>query len=381
MSGNQSHFPVAAPVVPFKQYGQSGTWVSDHFTHLGKMADDIAVIRSMHSDAVNHDPAMIFMQSGAQLPGRPSMGAWVTYGLGSENANLPAYIVLVSKRSFDQPLSSRLWDTGFLPSRYQGVQFRAAKDPVLYLSRPPGVTEAQERAALDAFVQLQKLKLDRAAEEEINSRIQLHEMAFRMQSSIPEVIDTSKEPDSVRALYGPDLEKPGSFAANCLLARRLAERGVRYVQLYHPGWDMHGNCVRDMPLNSGEVDQPAAGLLQDLKNRDMLKDTLVVFLTEFGRTVYCQGKLHTDPVNFGREHHRDCFSIWMAGGGIKGGITYGESDDFGFRTAQNPVHVNDFHATLMHLLGIDHEKFTYRFQGRDYRLTDLAGKVIQGILA
>lgn len=381
MSGNQAHFTLAAPAVKFNQHGKSGIWMSEHYPHLAKMADDMCVIKTMKSDAVNHDPAMIFMQSGNQLPGRPSVGSWLSYGLGSDNKDLPSFIVMVSKRGIDQPLSSRLWDSGFLPSQYQGVQFRAAKDPVLYLHAPPGITKENETMAQARYQELQKLKQATATEAEIEARVKQYEMAFQMQASIPDVTDLSKEPDSIYDLYGPAAKQPGSFASNCIQARRLSEKGVRFVQLYHPGWDHHTKLCASMPDQAREVDQPAAALLQDLKNRDLLKDTLVIFATEFGRTCYSQGKYRTDPIEFGREHHRDCFSFWMAGGGIKGGMSYGETDDLGFSIAQDPVHVNDFHATMLHLLGINHERFTYRFQGRDYRLTDVAGKVIQPILA
>ena len=381
MSGNQAHFTMAGATCTFNQHGQSGAWISEHFPHTAKVADDLCFIKTMKSDAVNHDPAMTFIQTGAQLPGRPSMGAWVSYGLGTENSNLPSFIVLVSKRLVDQPLSSRLWDSGFLPTSHQGVQFRAAKDSVLYLSSPAGIDRENEKMALERYVQLQQAKLPVNAEADINARIEQYEMAFKMQTSIPDATDVSKEPQSVLDLYGPDVKTPGSFAANCLLARRLAEKDVRYIQLYHPGWDMHGGVCTNMPKQAREVDQAAAGLIQDLKNRDMLKDTLVIFMSEFGRTCYSQGRPRTNPVDFGREHHRDCFSIWMAGGGIKGGLSYGETDDLGFAPAKDIVHVNDFHATLMHVLGINHEKFTYRFQGRDFRLTDVAGKVVKAILA
>ena len=381
MSGSQAHFTLAAPNCQFAQHGQSGAWFSDHYPHLAKRADDLCFIKSLRSDAVNHDPAMIFMQSGAQLPGRPSLGAWLSYGLGSENANLPSFIVMVSRRTIDQPLSSRLWDSGFLPSEYQGVQFRAAKDPALYLRSPAGVTRENEQLAQAQFKALQRLKEPECTKSEIDARIEQYEMAFRMQSSVPEATDLSQETDATYDLYGPDARKPGSFASNCIQARRLAERGVRFIQLYHPGWDMHTDLCGIMPGQAKEVDQPAAALLEDLKNRDMLKDTLVIFASEFGRTAYSQGRYRTDPINFGREHHRDCFTAWMAGGGIKGGVTHGETDDIGFSVARDPVHVNDFHATILHLLGIDHERFTFRFQGRDYRLTDVAGKVVKPVLA
>jgi hypothetical protein len=355
--------------------------MSSHYPHLAKVADELCMINSMKSDAVNHDPAMTFMQTGAQLPGRPSMGAWISYGLGSENADLPSFIVMVSRASIDQPLSTRLWDSGFLPTKYQGVQFRAAKDPVLFLGNPSGVERENQQYALEAFAELQKLKMAENAAGDIEARIAQYEMAFKMQASVPEVTDLGSEPESVYQLYGSDARTPGSFAANCLQARRLAEKGVRFIQLYHPGWDMHGSLCRLMPSQAKEVDQGAAALIQDLKQRDMLKDTLVVFATEFGRTCYSQGKYHTNPVEFGREHHRDAFTCWVAGGGFKGGTSYGKTDDIGFSIAENPVHVNDFHATLLHQLGIQHDKFTYRFQGRDYRLTNVAGEVVRALIA
>ncbi len=379
MSGNQAQFPLVGSSYKFARHGQSGAWVSEAFPHTARVVDDLCFIKSMKSEAVNHDPAMTFMHTGAQLPGRPSMGAWVSYGLGSENASLPSFVVLVSKSGFDQPLSSRLWDSGFLPSQYQGVQFRAARDAVLSLGNPKGAGRENTRRILDAMQSLSRLK--DGPEGEIHARMEQFEMAFRMQASIPEVTDLKGEPDSVYDLYGPEARTPGSFASNCILARRLVEKGVRFVQLFQPNWDMHGHILRDLTKSSTIVDQPAAALIQDLKQRDMLKDTLVVFGSEFGRTPYSQGRLRGDPPDYGREHHRDCFTLWMAGGGVRGGMTYGASDDIGFGVAENPVTVNDFHATLLHLLGVDHERFTYRFQGRDFRLTDVAGNVVKPILA
>ncbi len=380
MSGNQTAFPLVGAACKFAQHGQTGAWVSDYFPHLAKVADDLCFIKSMRSDAVNHDPAMTFMHTGTQLPGRPSMGAWISYGLGSENADLPSFIVMVSRHGIDQPLSSRLWDSGFLPSHLQGVQFRASKDPVLFLNPPPGVSRSNDQSVLAHFRRMQEMEMQRGVEAEVAARLEQYEMAFRMQQSIPDATDLAGEPDSTFALYGPDAKSHGSFASNCILARRLAEKGVRFIQLYHPGWDMHGHIVKDMPRQAAEVDQPAAALIQDLKQRDMLKDTLVIMGSEFGRTCYSQGRIRKEPLEYGREHHRDCFTFWMAGAGIKPG-TYGLSDDFGFAAAQDPVHVNDFHATLLHLLGVDHERLTYRFQGRDFRLTDVAGKVVKGVLA
>lgn len=379
MSGNQASFPLVGTKKTFSQHGPAGVWFSEDFPHTARIANDLCFVKTLQSDAVNHDPAMTFMATGAELPGRPSLGAWANYGLGSLNRDLPGFVVLVSKRPVDQPLSSRLWDSGFLPTQYQGVQFRAAKDPVLFLSNPPGITTQSNEHALAALKELHGLS--DGPEAELQARLEQYEMAFRMQTSIPEVTDLSREPQSVLDLYGPDVKKPGSFAANCLLARRLAEKDVRFIQLYHPGWDMHGKVVETMATQAREVDQPAAALISDLKNHGLLKDTLVIFGTEFGRTCYSQGKIQTDPFDFGREHHRDCFTFWMAGGGVKAGFSHGETDDFGFSVAENPVHVNDFHATVMHLLGIDHERFTFPFQGRDFRLTDVGGHVVHQIVA
>ncbi len=379
MSGNQAQFSLVGSAFKFSQHGRSGAWVSEAFPHIGGMADDICFINSMKSDAVNHDPAMTFMHTGAQLPERPSMGAWVSYGLGSENGNLPSFVVLMSKGGYDQPLSSRLWDSGFLPSEFQGTQFRAAKDAVLYLSNPKGTSAPNTRRVLDAMQSLAKFK--DGPEADIHARMEQYEMAFRMQTSIPGVTDLTQEPDHVYDLYGPNARTPGTFASNCILARRLAEDGVRFIQVFQPNWDMHGHILNGMPKSANLVDQPAAALLKDLKQRDLLKDTLVIFGTEFGRTCYSQGKLHGEPPDYGREHHRDCFSMWMAGGGVRGGTTYGASDELGFSVAENPVTVHDFHATMLHLLGVDHERFTYRFQGRDFRLTDVAGNVVKPLLA
>ena len=381
MSKFQAKFPLVRSVYKLGQHGKSGAWVSELLPETAKVVDDLTFIHSMKSDAVNHDPALTFMQTGAPLPSRPTMGAWLTYGLGSENQDLPGFIVLVTKKSADQPLTSRLWDNGFLPSKYQGVQFRAGSEPVLYLNNPAGVSSASTRRLLDRLNDLHQGKLAAAPDPEIESRISQAELAYRMQSAVPDVTDISKEPDSVLKLYGPDVKESGTFASNCLMARRMAEKGVRFIQLYHPGWDMHGGLPEGMKAMSKEVDFGCAGLIQDLKQRDMLKDTLVVFGTEFGRTCYSQGLMSKVTGTYGREHHRDCFTFWMAGGGIKPGVSYGETDDFGYSIVKDPVHVNDFHATVMHLMGIDHERLTFRNQGRDYRLTDVAGKVVQGILA
>ena len=381
MSKLQSNFRAHGSAFPFKQYGQSGAWISDRFPHIASHADKLCFLKGMVSDAVNHDPAIIFSNSGAQLPGRPSMGSWISYGLGSENADLPAFIVMVTKKPADQPLSSRLWDSAFLPSEHQGIPFRAGKDPVLFLSNPAGIGDDMQRRMLDTVNVLQADELKRTQDREIEARIAQYEMAFRMQSSVPSLTSLSDEKPEVLARYGPHVKLPGSYAANCVIARRLAESGVRFVQLYHPGWNHHGFIQGAFKEISSEVDQPTSALLQDLEDRDMLKDTLVVFVSEFGRTPYSQGSAVKSSDDYGREHHRYAFTYWMAGAGVRGGMTYGETDDFGFDVVAGKTSINDFHATVLHLLGIDHERLTYRFQGRDYRLTDLAGSVIKPILA
>ena len=367
MSGNQAHFTLAAPAVKFNHHGKSGLWMSDYYQHLGKVADDLCIIKTMKSDAVNHDPAMIFMQSGNQLPGRPSMGSWISYGLGTEQADLPSYIVMVSRRTIDQPLSSRLWDSGFLPTQYQGVQFRASKDPVLYLHSPAGITAENDQTAMARFKEMQRLKQATATEAEIEARIAQYEMAFKMQASIPEIADVAHEPDSIYDLYGPDARKPGSFAYSALLARRLVERGTRFVQVYLNNWDHHGNLPGRMKDQCKDVDQACAGLINDLKARGLFDETLIIWGGEFGRTIYSQGGLTKET--YGRDHHPRCFTMWMAGGGTKGGSIYGETDEFSYNIVKDPVHVRDFHATILQLLGINHERFTYRFQGLDQRLT------------
>jgi hypothetical protein len=382
MSKLQSSFLAQGSAFPFQQYGQSGAWVSSVFPHLAKHADKLCFLKGMVSDAVNHDPAIIFSNSGSQLPGRPVMGSWLSYGLGTENQNLPAFVVMVTKKPADQPLSSRLWDSAFLPSEHQGTPFRAGKEPVLYLTNPSGVSMPMQRRMLDTVKVLQEDELSRRAESEISARIAQYELAYRMQSAVPGVIDLTKESPSTLAYYGPQVNSPGSFARNCLIARRMAESGVRFIQLYHPGWDLHAHIYGGVTALAQEADQPMAGLLQDLSERDMLKDTLVLFMTEFGRTPYAQGGgSEGDKELFGREHHRYAFSYWMAGAGVKPGMTYGATDDLGFDVVDGKVTVNDFHATVMHLLGIDHERFTYRSQGRDYRLTDVAGNIVKPILA
>ena len=378
MTSGQKSFPVVKSPWKFRQHGKSGTWISDLLPHMAGVVDDICVVRSMHTEAINHDPAVTFFQSGHQQPGRPSIGAWLSYGLGSETQNLPSFVVLLSKNTFHQaqPLYDRLWGSGFLPSEYQGVKFRSQGDPVLYLNDPAGGSSQNRRAMLDRLARLNRIREKEIGDPEITSRLAQYEMAYRMQTSVPELADISDEPASTFKLYGEEARTPGSHAANCLLARRLAERGVRFIQVFHRGWDHHSNVQRYLPTIARETDQGSAALIADLKRRDMLDETLVIWGGEFGRTVYAQG----NPNSFGRDHHPRCFSIWMAGGGIKPGITYGQTDDYCYNVAADPVHVHDFHATILHCLGIDHEKLTYRFQGRDYRLTDVHGKVVRGIL-
>lgn len=382
MTSGQATFPVASTVFKFAQHGQQGAWLSELIPHTSKVIDQLCVIKSMNTDAINHDPAITFIQSGSQQPGRPSMGAWVSYGLGSENDNLPAYVVLISQANAinnDQPLFSRLWGNGFLPSSHQGVKFRSGGDPVLYLSDPPGVDKNTRRQMLDAVAKLNHLKHQAYADPEIETRIAQYEMAYRMQTSVPDLMDLSKEPESTFDLYGPNARKPGTYAANCLLARRLLERNVRFVQLYHRGWDQHGDLPRDLALQCRGTDQPSAALVTDLKQRGLLDDTLIVWGGEFGRTVYCQGKL--SETNYGRDHHPRNFAMWLAGGGIKGGQVIGETDDFSYNITKDPVHVHDLQATILHCLGVDHKRLTYKYQGRHFRLTDVHGNVVERILA
>ncbi len=382
MTSGQSSLPVAAPIFKFEQAGQSGAYISELLPHHAKIVDDITIIRTMFTDAINHDPAITFIQTGSQQPGRPSMGAWISYGLGSENHNLPTYVVLISQAQAlipDQPLFSRLWGSGFLPSRYQGVKFRSSGDPVLYLSDPEGIDKNTRRNMLDSLAELNKMKAQDYGDPEIETRIAQYEMAYRMQTSVPELMDLSKEPDSVFEMYGPDSRKPGTYAANCLLARRLAERDVRFIQLYHRGWDQHADLPRDIQLQAKGVDQASAALIMDLKQRGMLDDTLVVWGGEFGRTVYCQGTL--TETNYGRDHHPRCFSMWLAGGGVKRGVVYGETDDYCYNIVKDPVHVHDLQTTILHCLGVDHKKLTYKFQGRHFRLTDVAGELVPNVLA
>jgi len=381
MTANQRTKPIAPSIFKFSQHGKSGTWFSELLPHTASIADEICVIKSMWTEAINHDPAITYIQTGSQQPGRPSLGSWVSYGIGSENQDLPAFIVLISLASNglnDQPLFGRLWGSGFLPSIHQGVKLRSTGDPVLYLSDPPGLDRAGRRRLLDALGQLNQMAAKAFGDPEINTRIAQYELAYRMQASVPELMDLSKEPESIFELYGPDSRKPGTFAANCLLARRLVERGVRFVQLYHRGWDQHSNLPKNIASQCRDTDQASAALIKDLKQRGLLDETLVIWGGEFGRTVYCQGTLTAD--NYGRDHHGRCFTIWLAGGGIKGGITYGETDDFGYNIVRDPVHVHDLNATLLHCLGIDHTRLTYRYQGRDHRLTDVHGEVVRAIL-
>ena len=379
MTAGQSAFPLAGSHFKFGQKGASGAWVSELMPHIGALADDLCFIKSMHTEAINHDPAVTFIQTGSQLPGRPSIGSWLSYGLGSDNKNLPGFVVLITKDKYGQPLYSRSWGNGFLPSQHQGVQFRSGKNPVLYLDNPPGVTKELREEQLETLSKMQKDKYADIGDPEILSRISQYEMAFKMQTSVPEVMDLSEEPDYIFDMYGEEARIPGSFASNCLLARRLIEKDVRFVQLYHQGWDHHGDLPKNIKIQCKETDQPSAALIKDLKQRGLLEDTLVIWGGEFGRTNYSQGQL--TETNYARDHHPACFTIFMAGAGIKKGMTYGKTDEFGYNIIENPVHVHDFQATLMHLLGIDHEKFTFKFQGRRYRLTDVHGKVIQDILS
>lgn len=379
MTANQASFPLVGSYYDFKQYGESRAWISDLFPHTAKVVDDICIIKSMFTEAINHDPALTFFQSGAQQGNRPSMGAWLSYGLGSENKNLPAYTVLLSRgKGNGQGVYSKLWSNGFLDSTHQGVQFSSGEDPVLYLKDPEGLNRFERRKMLDQLAEMNDMSYKEFGDPEINAKVQQYEMAYRMQTAVPEVTDLSKEPDDIIKLYGPECLNPGTFAANCLLARKLSENGVRFVQLYHQGWDQHGNLPSEMAGQAKDVDQASAALITDLKQRGLLDETLVIWGGEFGRTNYSQGAMTKD--NYGRDHHPRCFSIWMAGGGIKPGIVYGESDELGYNIIKDPVHVHDFHATILHQLGLNHEKLTYKHLGRRYRLTDVAGKVINDIL-
>jgi hypothetical protein len=379
MSGNQSSLPLVGSPFKFQPAGESGLMLSELLPHTSAIADDLCVVQSMYTEAINHGPGVTFLQTGSQIPGRPSIGAWLDYGLGTENSDLPAFVVMVTKDKGGQPLAARLWGSGFLASKHQGVRFRSGSDPVLYLSNPAGIDTISRRQAMDALRQLHQMQLLETANPQIENRIAQYELAFRMQASIPEATNLADEPDHVVDSYGPDARNPGSFAANCLLTRRLAERGVRFIQLYHPGWDQHGGLPKALPVQCRETDQPSAALVNDLKRCGLLDDTLVIWGGEFGRTNYCQGKL--TPVDFGRDHHPKCFSIWMAGGGIKAGTVHGTTDDFGYNIVENPVHVHDLHATILHLLGIDHERLTFKYQGRQFRLTDVHGNVVHDIIS
>ena len=380
MSGNQSSIPIAGSPFKFSRHGHSGAWFSELLPYTAKIADDLCIIRSMHTESINHGPGVTFMQTGSQIPGRPSFGSWIDYGLGSANANLPSFVVLITKDKVKgQPLMSHLWGAGFLPARHQGVRFRSAADAVLYLNNPAGVSAEGRRLALDRLRELHEHQFAGTPDAEISTRIANYEMAFSLQASVPEVTDLSAEPAHVFDSYGPNARNPGTFAANCLLARRLAERGVKFIQLYHQDWDHHSGLPNGLRNECLETDQPAAALVADLKSRGMLEETLVVWGGEFGRTNYDQGPM--TATNFGRDHHPRCFTGWMAGGGVKAGLTYGETDDYGYNVVRDPVHVHDLHATFLHLFGIDHERLTYRFQGRRHRLTDVHGHVVKGILA
>jgi hypothetical protein len=383
MTATQANFPLVPSKFEFAQHGQSGAWISELMPHMARIADQVCFIRSMHTEAINHDPAVTFFQTGAQLAGRPSIGSWLAYGLGSENKDLPAFVVMVSKGSGQpeggQPLAERMWGSGFLPTRYQGVKFRSTGDPVLYLSDPPGFSRDARRRFLDDLAKLNEMHLGEFSDPEISTRISQYEMAYRMQTSVPELAAISGEPDSILDLYGPDARKPGTFASNCLLARRLAERGVRFIQLFHRGWDQHTKLPAQIVGQSRDTDQPSAALIQDLQQRGLLEDTLVVWGGEFGRTAYCQGRFAAD--DYGRDHHPRCFTIWMAGGGIKPGVVHGETDDFSYNIVRDPVHVHDLHATILHCLGIDHTKLTFKYQGRHFRLTDVHGNVVKPVLA
>lgn len=381
MTSGQDSFPVTPSVFRFARHGQSGATVSELLPHIGSVADELCLIRSMHTEAINHDPAVTFLQTGHQQPGRPSLGAWLSYGLGSENQNLPAFVVLLSRGSAarpDDPLHARLWGSAFLPSDHQGVSFRSSGDPVLYLSNPPGLDAAMRGRLLDGLQSLNRQLLQATGDPEIRTRMAQFELAARMQMSVPELTDLSSESESTFDLYGPDSRRPGTFAANCILARRMLERDVRFVQLYHRGWDQHYNLPSDLRLQCRDVDQPCAALVRDLRQRGLLEDTLIVWGGEFGRTIYSQGR--PQPDNYGRDHHGRCFTMWLAGGGIRPGLTYGSTDDFSYNVAENPVHVHDLNATLLHCLGIDHTRLTFRHKGRQFRLTDVHGSVVSDVL-
>lgn len=382
MTSGQKNFPVAPSMFKFAQHGNSGMWMSELLPHMSSIADEFCMIRSMHTEAINHDPAITFCQTGSQLAGRPSIGSWVSYGLGSDNQDLPAYVVLTSfgsGRKDDQPLYDRLWGAGFLPSQHQGVKFRNQGDAVLYLSNPAGVSSAERRSTLDRLAQLNEMHHQQIGDPEIQTRIAQYEMAFRMQTSVPELLDTSKESAETLAMYGNDVSRTGSYAANCLLARRLAERGVRFIQLFHMGWDHHGGLPDAIRGQCQDTDQATTALIKDLQQRGLLEDTLIVWGGEFGRTIYSQGA--QAETNYGRDHHPRCFTVLMAGAGVRKGITYGATDDYCYNITENPVHVHDLNATILHLMGVHHERLTFKYQGRDFRLTDIHGNVVKDILA
>jgi hypothetical protein len=382
MTSGQKSFPVAPSIFRFTQHGQSGAWFSELMPRMSSLADDWCIVRSLHTEAINHDPAITFMQTGSQLAGRPSIGAWLAYGLGSENSELPAYVVLTSfgsGRKDDQPLYDRLWSAGFLPAKYQGVKFRNKGDPVLYLNNPSGMDRAMRRGTLDELAALNQHRHDALGDPEIQTRIAQYELAFRMQASVPDLTDISNEPSSVVDSYGPEVHKPGSYAANCLLARRLAERGVRFIQLFHMGWDHHGGLPAAIRGQCSDTDQPTTALIRDLQQRGLLDDTLIVWGGEFGRTIYSQGTL--TETNYGRDHHPRCFTVLLAGAGVKKGVTLGATDDYCYNITENPVHVHDLNATILHLMGVNHTRLTYRSQGRDFRLTDIHGELIKAVLA
>jgi hypothetical protein len=379
MTADQKKFPLAGTVFKFGEYGQARATISELLPYTSGVVDDLCIVKSIYTEAINHDPALTFFQTGAQVGNRPSMGSWLSYGLGSENKNLPAFCVLLSKgKGNGQGVYSKLWSNGFLDSIHQGVQFSSGEDPVLYLNNPGGMDKADRRRMLDKLAELNEQNYQEFGDPEINTKIQQYEMAYRMQTAVPDITDMSKEPESIIKMYGPDCLVPGTFAANCLLARKLSENGVRFVQLYHQGWDAHDNLPGQIKGQCNDVDQSSAALITDLKQRGLLDETLVIWGGEFGRTNYCQGALSKD--NYGRDHHPRCFTIWMAGGGVKPGV-YGETDEFGYNIAKNPVHVHDFHATVLNLMGLDHEKMIFKHLGRRYRLTDVAGKVVKDLIA
>ncbi len=382
MTSGQKKFPVAPSSFKFAKHGKAGIYLSEILPHTAEIVDDLCFIYSMHTDAINHDPAVTFFQTGSQLAGRPSIGSWLAYGLGTENKDLPSFVVLTSKgtgRTDDQPLYDRLWGSGFLPTQHQGVKFRNTGDPVLYLSDPEGIDRSTRREMLDDLASLNKLKYSKAGDPEISTRISQYELAFRMQTSVPGLTDIKNEPTSILEMYGPEVHRPGSYAYNCLLARRLCEQGVRFVELFHMGWDQHSDLPKAISGQAFDTDQPTAALIKDLKQRGLMDETLIVWGGEFGRTVYSQGEL--SMTNYGRDHHPRCFTVWLTGAGIKKGVAYGKTDDYCYNIVENPVSVHDLHATILNILGIDHKRLTYRYQGRDFRLTDVSGELVTGIMS